>query len=34
MFIKENKHKLNMDFETFLKLLTKIADIKFANENN
>lgn len=31
MFIKENKHKLNMEFDTFLNLLAKIADMKYSN---
>lgn len=29
MFIKENKHKLNMNFEVFLELIMKIAALKF-----
>ena len=29
MFVKENKHKLNMDFDTFLNLLTKLACFKY-----
>jgi hypothetical protein len=34
MFVKENKHKLNMDFDTFLRLLTKIAEIKYSTLEN
>lgn len=34
MFIKENKHKLNMEFDTFLNLLAKIADMKYSNADS
>ena len=34
MFVKENKHKLNMDFDTFLRLLARIADIKYQEQEN
>jgi len=34
MFVKENKHKLNMGFDTFLILLAKIAELKYADTTN
>lgn len=34
MFVKENKHRLNMDFEVFLRLLAKISEIKYNECNN
>ena len=30
MFVKENKHKLNMNFEIFLNLIARIAEIKYS----
>ena len=29
MFVKENRHKQNMDFDTFLNLLSKISEVKY-----
>ena len=29
LFVKENKNRHNMDFETFLNLITKIASYKY-----
>jgi len=33
LFVAENKHKPNMNFDTFLNLLAKIAKAMFKNEN-
>jgi hypothetical protein len=33
MFAKENKHRCNMSFETFLNLLFQISQIKYQNKS-
>ena len=33
MFVKENKHRPNMDFDTFLTLLAKISELKYPDES-